>query len=67
MVHVRLTTRNSELIEDMGEWGNVNCYASGQFTLNRWTEFGFRARVIALEKDQVLVIQEGEDGNRNSV
>lgn len=56
MVTVRLLSRTCELAEDMGEWQNVNAYSSGTFTLNKWDDNGFHARLVRLESGQSLVI-----------
>ena len=57
LINVQHMTKTPELIEDMGDWENVNCYGSGTYTLNKWTDAGFTARVVSLAKDQVLVIR----------
>lgn len=57
MVKVLHMTKSPELIEDMGEWENVNCYDHNLFTLNKWSETGFHARLVSLKKDEVLVIK----------
>ncbi len=60
LVSVKHMTRTPELIEDMGDWENVNCYASGSYTLNKWTDHGLTARVVSLKKNEVLVIRAKE-------
>lgn len=60
MISVKLTTQSPELIEDMGEWEVVNCTGKDRFTLNKYTDRGFTARIVYLKPEQVLVISEGK-------